>query len=94
MVGPGLGESRNGRAEEAWAEAARGGLQGSGGVGGLKEQGTVNEIAALYEVHPVQVSQWKKQAWEGLAELFSRGRVRDEKAKRPCGSGCTRRSAS
>ena len=45
----------------------------------IKEQRTVNEIAALYEVHPVQVSQWKKQAREGLAELFSTGRVRDEK---------------
>ena len=39
----------------------------------------MNEIAALYEVHPVQVSQWKKQAREGLADLFSTGRVRDEK---------------
>ena len=45
----------------------------------LKEQRTVNEIAALYEVHPVQVSQWKKQAREGLADLFSTGRVRQEK---------------
>ena len=45
----------------------------------LKEQRTVNEIAALYEVHPVQVSQWKKRAREGLAELFSTGRVRVEK---------------
>ena len=45
----------------------------------LKEQRTVNEIAALYEVHPVQVGQWKKQAREGLAELFSNGRVRVEK---------------
>ena len=45
----------------------------------IKEQRTVNEIAALYEVHPVQVSQWKKQTREGLADLFSSGRVRDEK---------------
>jgi transposase-like protein len=45
----------------------------------LKEQRTVNQIAALYEVHPVQVGQWKKQAREGLAELFSTGRVRVEK---------------
>jgi putative transposase len=45
----------------------------------LKEQRTVNEIAALYEVHPVQVGQWKKQAREGLADLFSSGRVRQEK---------------
>jgi len=45
----------------------------------LREQRTVNEIAALYEVHPVQVSQWKKQVREGLVDLFSAGRVRDEK---------------
>jgi len=45
----------------------------------IKEQRTVNEIAALYAVHPVQVSQWKKQAREGLADLFSTGRIRDEK---------------
>lgn len=45
----------------------------------LKEQRTVNEIAALYEVHPAQVGQWKKQAREGLAELFSTGRIRQEK---------------
>jgi len=45
----------------------------------LKEQRTVNEIAALYEVHPVQVRQWKKQAREGLVDLFSAGHARDEK---------------
>jgi len=45
----------------------------------LKEQKTICEIASLYEVHPVMVGQWKKQAREGLTELFSTGRVRDDK---------------
>ena len=44
----------------------------------LKEQKTISEIASLYEVHPVMVGQWKKQAREGLTELFSTGRVRSE----------------
>ena len=38
-------------------------------VKGLK---TVNEIAREYEVHPVQVSQWKKDLVERLPEVFGR----------------------
>lgn len=37
----------------------------------LKERRTVNEIGAEHEVHPVQVSQWKKAAAEGLAHVFA-----------------------
>lgn len=37
---------------------------------GLK---TIPQIAKDYEVHPVQVSAWKKQMAEGLAELFGAG---------------------
>lgn len=36
---------------------------------GLK---TVNEIAREHEVHPVQVSQWKKDMIERLPEVFGR----------------------
>ena len=39
----------------------------------LKDEMTVNQIAARYEVHPGQVSQWKKQALEQLVTGFSRG---------------------
>lgn len=35
---------------------------------------TVNEIAAQFEVHPTQVSQWKRQLLEGAPELFEDGR--------------------
>ena len=37
----------------------------------IKAQKTANEIASEYGVHPSQVAQWKKQALDGLPELFS-----------------------
>ena len=37
----------------------------------LRERDTVQAITARYEVHPNQVSAWKRQAVEGLAEVFS-----------------------
>lgn len=42
----------------------------------IKGQKTINEIAGHYGVHPNQVTQWKKQALEGLPELFSQRRAR------------------
>lgn len=37
----------------------------------LQERKTGAEIAQQYGVHPNQVSQWKKQALEGLEGLFT-----------------------
>ena len=37
----------------------------------MRGQKTANEIAADYGVHPSQIAQWKKQALDGLPELFS-----------------------
>lgn len=37
----------------------------------LQERKTGSEIAKEYGVHPNQVSQWKKQALEGLEDLFT-----------------------
>ena len=37
----------------------------------IKGQKTANEIAAEHRVHPTQIAQWKKQALDGLPELFS-----------------------
>jgi putative transposase len=41
----------------------------------LKGQQTLNELASLYGVHPVQVAQWKKQAAVGLPEVFASRRA-------------------
>lgn len=37
---------------------------------------TANEIASTYEVHPVQVAQWKKQALAELPQLFADRRAK------------------
>ena len=40
----------------------------------LRGDSTVQALAAKHEVHPNQVSLWKKQAVEGLADVFAAGR--------------------
>jgi transposase-like protein len=48
-------------------------------VEAIKGHRTVAEIASEYEVHPNQVTQWKKEAMVGLPEVFSdRRRKRKE----------------
>jgi transposase-like protein len=47
----------------------------------IKGQRTINEIASAFEVHPNQVTQWKKQAVSQLSEIFSNGRARDDAAE-------------
>lgn len=42
-----------------------------------KQTRTVAELAKLYQLHPVQISQWKKQLLDGVESLFRDGRRRD-----------------
>lgn len=42
----------------------------------IRGQRTGNEIASAHGVHPVQVAEWKKQALDGLAELFTDRRIK------------------
>ena len=42
----------------------------------LRGRKTVNEIAGAHEVHPNQVTTWKREAQEGLKVLFERKRGR------------------
>ncbi len=39
----------------------------------LRGDKTIQEIAAKHKVHPNQVSTWKRQAVDGLDEVFSNG---------------------
>jgi len=42
----------------------------------LKNQKTVNELAAEYEIHPNMISKWKKQLLDGLPSIFADGRTK------------------
>jgi transposase-like protein len=48
----------------------------------IKEEKTLVDIASQYEVHPNQVSAWKKEALTKMPELFEDGRKK-QKSKRP-----------
>jgi transposase-like protein len=47
----------------------------------IKGQKTANEIAAEYGVHATQIAQWKKQALDGLPEVFSLGKSKQEQSE-------------
>ena len=47
----------------------------------LKEEKTINQLAAELGIHPTQLKEWKKTALQGLPELFSREGKAGEQAK-------------
>lgn len=47
----------------------------------LKEEKTINQLAAELGIHPSQLKDWKKIALQGLPELFSRAGKAGEQAK-------------
>ena len=42
-----------------------------------KQTRSVAELAKTFQVHPVQISQWKKQLLDGVESLFRDGRRRE-----------------
>lgn len=47
----------------------------------LKEEKTISEIASQYEVHPNQLTKWRKEAINGLANVLEDGRRKSDKEK-------------
>lgn len=45
----------------------------------LRGDKTIQEIAAKHQVHPNQVSGWKRQAMDGLDAVFSNGSEADRR---------------
>jgi transposase-like protein len=47
-------------------------------IRGLK---TSSELENQYQIHPVQIAKWKKQAIEGLPEVFQRSKSKKAKSE-------------
>lgn len=47
----------------------------------LREESTIQELSGKYGVHPNQISKWKAQAIEGMADLFERLNKKSEEEK-------------
>jgi putative transposase len=45
----------------------------------IRGRKTMQEIAADHAIHPIQVSQWKRQLLDGASELFTRGKKTKDK---------------
>ena len=45
----------------------------------LKGEKTAAQIASIYEVHPTQIGFWKKTAQQGLPQLFTDKRKKENK---------------
>ena len=46
----------------------------------LREDKTLAELAGQFDVHPNQITEWKRQAIESLPDVFSRRKAADVKA--------------
>ena len=61
----------------------------------VKQDKTITELAKTYQVHPVQISQWKKQLLDGVPGASSTTARRPaDPISRSSRSSCTSRSAA
>lgn len=55
------------------------GIKAKVAIEAIKGAKTINEIASIYEVHPNQVSKWKKLALERLPDAMADGRTKESR---------------
>jgi transposase-like protein len=48
-------------------------FKAQGALEAAKQAKTIAELAKQFQVHPVQISQWKKQLLDGMETLFQSG---------------------
>ena len=44
----------------------------------LREEQTLSELAIKYNIHPNQISTWKRQALDGMADVFASKRKKQK----------------
>ncbi len=64
-----------GRARRKFSSA----LKARVAIEAIKGQRSVSELAGEHQVHPSQITQWKKQLLESAEQLFSDRRVTEKK---------------
>jgi transposase len=60
----------------------------------LKGEQTLSELAARFDLHPNMIAQWKRQATEGMAEVFATKGRGTRRWGRHRSKSCMPRSAS
>jgi transposase len=45
----------------------------------IKGENTIAELASRFELHPVQISQWKKALLDGVPSLFAGKQIKEDK---------------
>lgn len=53
-------------------------------VAAMKEDRTIAELAEQFDVHPNQISDWKRQLIENADQIFGRGILRFEDSGMEC----------
>ena len=61
-------------------ETVQFGIQSQSCPGSLKNEETVPQLAARYEIHPTMIHTWKRNLLEGAANIFDKGHKRDKQS--------------